>query len=111
MATRKKSDSAATLANLYEIYAKLDKVDAIKLEDDEYKAWSKQHAQVRLAIMALEAKSFEDLAAKQQDKAPDLVIAIGNLEESLHGLQDDAKVVKTVGAGLRVVTSLVTLLA
>lgn len=111
MVSKKKTDSAATLADLYEIYAKLDKVDAISLDDDEYKAWSKQHAQVRLAIMALEAKSFEDLAAKQQEKAPDLVIAIGNLEESLHGLQDDAKVIQTIGAGLRVVTSLVALFA
>ena len=102
-------DSNATLDNLREIYAKLDRVDAQSLDDDEYKKWREQYSSTRKAIMVLETADFEALDQEHKAMAADISAAIDQAEDALHGIQDGARIIKIVGLVAASSAKLVTL--
>lgn len=104
-------DRDEVLANLREIYAKLDRVDASSIGDDEYLKWRNEYSATRKAIMVLETADFDDLDRNHREMAAEIAGAIQECERALHGIQDGARVIKVAGAIAGSLAKLVALFA
>ncbi len=104
-------DRDATLANLREIYIKLDWADTHALTPAEQDKWFRQYTTTRHAIVRLEQSELADINARLGAEAGALAAAIQACEAALHGAQETAQIVASVGVALSAIEQLVLLLA
>jgi len=100
-----------SLANLREIYQKLDAIDTREMDIQEQRVWFREYTSVRHAIIVLEDANIQQMNDEAERQAADMAKAISNCEDTLHGVQDSEKIIAGVSSVLGSITALVSVFA
>ena len=105
-------ESAQVLgADLRELYNKLWLIDRSTLTPKEKEKWRDTFLATLNALEAYENATLTGIVKRMKAESVELQAATGALVLDLHGVQEAAVIIKTIGAGIGVLTRIVTLLA